>query len=132
MSFKILTTSQYDNTLYEPLGSAIIVNVETISLFRNMIGSFTGIFGGTNGAATDGMRRMQDRLIRDFRLEVSKKYPNTALVVGVDTDITQMSSGDNKNTYIVMKMFGTCLGNISVPLNQSGGKRKSRGTRKRR
>ena len=145
MSFKILTTSQYDNTLYEPLGTAIAVNVETISLFRNIIGSFTGMFGGTNGAATEGMRKMQDRLIRSFRSEVSKNYPNTTLVIGLDTDITQMSSGNNQNTYVVMKMIGTCLGNkqsATVPAKPpssnstnenpvGGGRRNTRKSRRR-
>ena len=135
MSFKILTTDQYDATKYQPAGSIVINRVETISMLRGFVGGITGMFGGKNDMIQGAMDRLTSRGVQDFKEKVAASYPQTALVVGFDSMVTDIGR-DEQNQYIVIHLKGTCLVPIGAAgaatgarSNQAGGTRRAK-TRK--
>lgn len=135
MSFKILTTTQFDASRYEPVGSVLINRVETISLIRGFVGGITGLFGGKNNLIQDAMDALTKRGIEDFKDKVASSYPQTALVVGFDSMVTDVGR-DEQNQYLVIHLKGTCLAPIEgyarSGVRQAGGKGKSTTRRTKR
>ena len=135
MSFPLLSTQQYDATKYTPVGTVFLNRVEGISLLRNMFAGFGALFGGKNTLIQEAVDRLQARGLQEFTTKVQTTYPNTTMVVGVHTDISEVGR-DEQSTFMVLSITGTCL----VPLGQTGGRRlrtrsqarKVRGTHKRR
>jgi hypothetical protein len=129
MSFPILTTTQYDATKYTPVGTVIINRVESISAFRSAFAGFSGSFGGQNSLIQKAIDDLQNGGLQDFTMKVQSTYPNTALVIALNTDISEVgrSSGETTN-YMVMTMTGTCL----APIGMAGGYAKTRKTLRNR
>lgn len=109
MSFKILTTTQFDASRYEPLGSVLLNRVETISLVRGFVGGIAGLFGGKNTVIQSAIDSLTSRAIQEFKEKVASSYPQTALVVGFDSMVTDVGR-DEQNQYLIMHIKGTCLG----------------------
>ena len=120
MSFPILTTTQYDATKYTPMGTVIINRVEALSMMRSAFAGFTGAFGGQNSLIQTAIDNLQNSSLQDFTSKVQSTYPNTAMVVSLHSDISEVgrSAGDT-TSYMVMTMSGTCL----APIGMAGGKR---------
>lgn len=126
MSFPILTTSQYDATKYTPVGTVIVNRVESISMMRGAFAGFTGAFGGQNSIIQTAVDNLQNGALKDFTAKVQATYPNTALVVSLHTDISEVGRSQGETTsYMVMTMSGTCLS----PIGMVGGAKKKRQSR---
>jgi uncharacterized protein YbjQ (UPF0145 family) len=121
MAFPLLTTTQYDSTKYTPLGTAMINNVESISLLRSAFASFGAAFGGKNTLIQEAVNRLQQRGLIEFTNKVQSTYPNTVMVVGLQTHVGEVGRND-KETYMVLTVSGTCL----APIGQTGGRRQTR------
>lgn len=116
MTFPVLTTTQYDATKYTPVGTVLLNNVEAISLLRSAFAGFGAVFGGKNTLIQTAVDKLQVNGMAAFTAKVQTTYPNTVLVVGLQTHIAEVGR-DDQQTYMVMTITGTCL----VPLGQSGG-----------
>lgn len=116
MSVQLLTTTQYDATKYTPVGSVVLNQVEAISMLRSAFAGFGAIFGGKNTLIQEAVDRLQTRGLTAFTEKVKNSYPNTATVIGLETNISEVGR-DDQQTYMVMTVTGTCL----VPLGQTGG-----------
>jgi uncharacterized protein YbjQ (UPF0145 family) len=129
MSFPILTTTQYDATKYTPMGTVIINRVEALSMMRSAFAGFTGAFGGQNSLIQTAIDNLQNSGLQDFTSKVQSTYPNTAMVVSLHTDISEVgrSAGDT-TSYMVMTMSGTCL----APIGQAGGARRRKTMNRRK
>lgn len=112
MSFPILTTSQYDATKYTPVGTVVINRVESISLLRGAFAGFGAAFGGKNTLIQTAVDTLQANSYAEFTAKIQQTYPNTAMVIALHTDVSEVGRDDNA-TYMVMTMTGTCI----VPLN---------------
>jgi hypothetical protein len=129
MSFPILTTTQYDATKYTPVGTVIINRVETLSMMRSAFAGFSGAFGGQNTLIQTAVDNLQNGGLQDFTSKVQSTYPNTALVIALHTDISEVGRSDgNTTSYMVMTMTGTCL----APIGMAGGYAKTRKTLRNR
>ena len=116
MSVQTLTTTQYDATKYTPVGSVLMNQVEAISMLRSAFAGFGAMFGGKNTLIQEAVDRLQTRGLTAFGEKVKNTYPNTAMVIGLQTHISEVGR-DDQQTYMVMTITGTCL----VPLGQTGG-----------
>jgi len=125
MSFPLLTTQQFDATKYTPVGTVFLNNVEAISMLRSAFAGFGAVFGGKNTLIQEAVDRLQARALAAFTAKVQTTYPNTVMVIGLNTDVSEVGRNDEAS-YMVMTITGTCL----VPLGQSGGKRTVRRTLK--
>jgi uncharacterized protein YbjQ (UPF0145 family) len=122
MSFPILTTTQYDATKYTPVGTVIINRVEALSMMRSAFAGFTGAFGGQNSIIQTAIDSLQNGGLQDFTAKVQSTYPNTAMVISLHTDISEVGRSAGETTsYMVMTMSGTCL----APIGMAGGHRRT-------
>jgi hypothetical protein len=92
-------------------------------MVRGAFAGFTGAFGGQNTIIQTAIDNLQNGTLKDFTAKVQATYPNTALVISLHTDISEVgrSSGETTN-YMVMTMSGTCL----APIGMSGGAQRRR------
>jgi len=125
MSFPILTSGQYDAQRYEPLGTVIYNNVHSVSLIRSIVAGWTSMTGGRNRLIQEAVDRMHMQGLAEFRQKISREYPNTALVVGMQYTIDEVGAGDTQTMYMVLTITGTCLRS-----NQSGGRKTRRSSHK--
>ena len=116
MSFPLLSTPQFDATKSTPVGTVFLNNVESISMLRSAFAGFGAAFGGKNTLIQEAVDRLQARGLAAFTAKVQTTYPNTVMVVGLHTDVSEVGSS-NEATFMVMTITGTCL----TPLGQSGG-----------
>jgi hypothetical protein len=129
MSFSIETVDHYDTTKYTPLGTVVHNNVEAVSFYRAIIAAFQAPFGGKNEAIQIAVDRLTERGMVEFRNKIIASFPNTIKVVGLRTNVAEVSGGDDQATFLLLHITGTCLG----PYGQIGGKRsKTRRNKKMR
>jgi uncharacterized protein YbjQ (UPF0145 family) len=117
MSFPILTTSQYDATRYAPVGTVVVNRVESISMLRSAFAGFGAAFGGKNTIIQTAIDNLQAGAYAEFTSKVQNTYPNTAMVVALNTDISEVSRSEGAGTsYMIMTMAGTCLAPLGAPM----------------
>jgi len=117
MSFPILTTTQYDATRYTPIGTVVVNRVESLSMLRSAFAGFGAAFGGKNTLIQTAIDNLQAGGYQEFTAKVQQTYPNTALVVALHTDISEVARSEGAGTsYMVMSMAGTCLVPLGAPM----------------
>ena len=124
--FPILTTTQYDATKYTPLGTTVVFQVESVSVYRDFLSQFTAITGGQNMAMQTFVDSLEERSFDKFKNKVMEQYPDTSMVIGFDIKITEIGR-EAQTKFMVMTASGTCLQSKDA---QMGGMK--RNTRKKR
>ena len=111
----VLNSPQYDESVFEAVGTVFITRVESISLVRGLFGSIGAIFGGKNRLIQEAMDRLKTRAYEDF-IQKARSNPDVERVVGFNVTVgevgsTSMSVQGNSEqmTSMVMTMIGTSL-----------------------
>ena len=97
------TLMTYDSNKYKPLGIARGINVHGVSLFRNIIGNLSSLFGGKNDAINKKVDDVYNDAIDELIKNAMVMYPGVVMISGVDVTLSE-----TKNV-IICVATGTAL-----------------------
>tara|TARA_B100000963_G_C22577351_1_gene649120 strand:+ start:521 stop:928 length:408 start_codon:yes stop_codon:yes gene_type:complete len=124
---KILTTQQYDQQLYEPVGLVSAMHVITLSILRKFLSGLAGIFG-TDKDSFSGIEEKFEQA-RDSAGEKIKDIARKMggdIIVGANFNLSEMGS---KDSVLVCHAYGTVLKkkviNRKNKNSKKGGRKKS-------
>lgn len=97
------TLMTYDVNKYKPLGIARGINVHGVSLFRNIIGNLSSLFGGKNDAINKKVDDVYNEAIDELIKNAVVMYPEVTMISGVEVTLSE-----TKNV-IICVATGTAL-----------------------
>jgi len=97
------TLMTYDINKYKPLGIARGINVHGVSLFRNIIGNLSSLFGGKNDAINKKVDDVYNDAIDELIKNALIMYPGVTMISGVEVTLSE-----TKNV-IICVATGTAL-----------------------
>lgn len=97
------TLMTYDVNKYKPLGIARGINVHGVSLFRNIIGNLSSLFGGKNDAINKKVDDVYNDAIDELIKNAMNMYPGVTMISGVEVTLSE-----TKNV-IICVATGTAL-----------------------
>jgi len=97
------TLMSYDVTKYKPLGIARGINVHGVSLFRNIIGNLSSLFGGKNDAINKKVDDVYNDAIDELIKNAMVMYPGLTMISGIEVTLSE-----TKNV-IICVATGTAL-----------------------
>ena len=103
----VISSPQYDDDIYEAVGTVFVTRVESVSFLRGAVGSFGALFGGKNTMIQEAIDKLKTRTFEDF---LQKARSNAAIerIVGFNVSISEAGSNEQM-TNMVMTMIGTSL-----------------------
>jgi uncharacterized protein YbjQ (UPF0145 family) len=116
------TLTTYDANKYKPLGIVRGLNVHGVSLFRNIIGNLSSLFGGKNDAINKKVDDVYNDAIDELVKNAMTMYPGVEMISGVEVTLSE-----TKNV-IICVATGTAL--KSFPSSNSHFFQKKTKTRK--
>ena len=97
------TLTSYDVNKYKPLGIVRGLNVHGVSLFRNIIGNLSALFGGKNDAINKKVDDVYNDAIDELIKNAMVMYPGVKMISGVEVTLSE-----TKNV-IICVATGTAL-----------------------
>jgi uncharacterized protein YbjQ (UPF0145 family) len=97
------TLMTYDVSKYKPVGIVRGINVHGVSLFRNIIGNLSSLFGGKNDAINKKVDDVYNDAIDELIKNAMFMYPEVAMISGVEVTLSE-----TKNV-IICVATGTAL-----------------------
>ena len=107
------TLMTYDVNKYKPLGIARGINVHGVSLFRNIIGNLSSLFGGKNDAINKKVDDVYNDAIHELIKNAMAMYPEVTMISGVEVTLSE-----TKNV-IICVATGTALVHTHNPPSYS-------------
>ena len=107
------TLMTYDVNKYKPLGIARGINVHGVSLFRNIIGNLSSLFGGKNDAINKKVDDVYNDAIDELIKNAMVMYPEVTMISGVEVTLSE-----TKNV-IICVATGTALVHTHNPSSYS-------------
>ena len=107
------TLTSYDVNKYKPLGIVRGLNVHGVSLFRNIIGNLSALFGGKNDAINKKVDDVYNDAIDELIKNAMVMYPGVKMISGVEVTLSE-----TKNV-IICVATGTALASSSSPQSNS-------------
>lgn len=102
------TLMTYDVSKYKPMGIVRGINVHGVSLFRNIIGNLSSLFGGKNDAINKKVDDVYNDAIEELIKNAMTMYPGVTMISGVEVTLSE-----TKNV-IICVATGTALVNHST------------------
>ena len=124
---KLLTTNNYDENLYEAIGTERGIVVHAVSLIRGLAGNIMGVFGGKNDLIAkkveDVYKEAMDELVKNAKATYGN---NIDQIIALDIDFNEIQP------FIICVAAGTVLRKktSSQPIATGGKNNKSRKYRK--
>ena len=115
---KMVTTQFYDTSKYETIGLVNALSVHSISLFRDIVGDFTSMFGGKQNVIEKKYLEARNEVLNKLEHEARKLGADE--IIGVEFDISAFEQ------YYIFSVNGSA---IRVKKNNymiRGGKSKSK------
>lgn len=97
------TLMTYDVNKYKPLGIVRGINVHGVSLFRNIIGNLSSLFGGKNDAINKKVDDVYNDAIDELVKNALIMYPGVTMISGIEVTLSE-----TKNV-IICVATGTAL-----------------------
>jgi uncharacterized protein YbjQ (UPF0145 family) len=97
------TLMTYDVNKYKPVGIVRGINVHGVSLFRNIIGNLSSLFGGKNDAINKKVDDVYNDAIDELIKNAMIVYPGVTMISGVEVTLSE-----TKNV-IICVATGTAL-----------------------
>lgn len=97
------TLMTYDVSKYKPMGIVRGINVHGVSLFRNIIGNLSSLFGGKNDAINKKVDDVYNDAIEELIKNAMTMYPGVTMISGVEVTLSE-----TKNV-IICVATGTAL-----------------------
>ena len=103
---KILTTQQYDENKYEPLGLVSGMHVITLSVLRKFLSGLSGFFGSDKDFS--GVEEKFEKARDEAGAKIKKKAEKMGadIIVGTSFNLSEMGS---KDSVLVCHAYGTAL-----------------------
>jgi len=103
---KILTTQQYDENKYEPLGLVSGMHVITLSVLRKFLSGLSGFFGSDKDFS--GVEEKFEMARDEAGSKIKKKAEKMGadIIVGASFNLSEMGS---KDSVLVCHAYGTAL-----------------------
>jgi len=120
------TLMTYDTNKYKTLGIARGINVHGVSLFRNVIGNLSSLFGGKNDAINKKVDDVYTEAIDELIKNALDMYPGVTMISGVEVTISE-----TKNVIICVATGTALTHNLSHSSSFSSESRGKAQTRKK-
>ena len=104
------TLMTYDVNKYKPLGIARGINVHGVSLFRNIIGNLSSLFGGKNDAINKKVDDVYNDAIDELIKNAMNMYPGVTMISGVEVTLSE-----TKNVIICVATGTALIHNSELP-----------------
>lgn len=104
------TLMTYDVNKYKPLGIARGINVHGVSLFRNIIGNLSSLFGGKNDAINKKVDDVYNDAIDELIKNAMNMYPGVTMISGVEVTLSE-----TKNVIICVATGTALIRNSELP-----------------
>jgi uncharacterized protein YbjQ (UPF0145 family) len=117
------TLMTYDSNKYKPLGIVRGINVHGVSLFRNIIGNLSSLFGGKNDAINKKVDDVYNDAIDELIKNAMIMYPGVVMISGVEVTLSE-----TKNV-IICVATGTAL--MTLPSSHLEAPKKVQTTRRK-
>ena len=120
------TLTSYDVNKYKPLGIVRGLNVHGVSLFRNIIGNLSSLFGGKNDAINKKVDDVYNESIQELINGALIMYPGVKMISGIEVTLSEMKN------IIICVATGTALAplknveSITRTKTQENGKQQTR------
>jgi len=122
-SIKMVTTGFYDTSKYETIGLVNALSVHSISLFRDIIGDFTSMFGGKQNLIEKKYLEARNEVLH--KLEVEARNLGADEIISVECDISSFEQ------YYTFSATGTAIRKKKSNYMIRGGKSKSKTNNKK-
>ncbi len=120
---KMVTTGFYNTSKYETIGLVSALSVHSISIFRDIIGDFTSMFGGKQEVIEKKYLEARNEVLHKLELEAAKIGADQ--IIGVEFDISAFDQ------YYIFSANGTGIGEKKSNYIKTGGKSKSKSKSKK-
>ena len=121
------TTDAFDTNKFKIGGLVTATHVEAISAFRSFFADLRGMLGNKSEMLTKKLQDAHNGAFATLLQNAAAKYPNAGGIVGVRTEMGEMSNSEGGPGFLTIIVTGTAI----VP-KTSGGSRRRRATRRRR
>jgi uncharacterized protein YbjQ (UPF0145 family) len=119
---KMVTTGFYDTSKYETIDIVNALSVHSISLFRDIIGDFTSMFGGKQNLIEKKYLEARNEVLNKLELEARKLGADE--IIGVECDNSSFEQ------YYTFSATGTAIRKKRSNYMIRGGKSKSKNNTK--
>ena len=122
----ILTTHQYDEKKYEPVGLVSAMHVVTLSVLRKFLSGMAGLFGANQdfSGVEDKFEMTRDKA--GDKIKKMAKKMGADIIVGVSFNLSELGSSDS---VLVCHAYGTAL-KLKNKGKSTGGVKKSKSKKK--
>lgn len=120
---KLLTTNNYDENLYEAVGSERGIIVHAVSFIRGFAGNLMGVFGGKNDLIAKKVEDVYKEAMDELVKNAKSTYGNDIdQIIALDIELSEMTE------FIICVAAGTVLKRktSSQPIATGGKNNKSR------
>jgi uncharacterized protein YbjQ (UPF0145 family) len=119
---KMVTTGFYDTSKYETIGLVNALSVHSISLFRDIVGDITSMFGGKQNVIEKKYLEARNEVLHKLELEAEKLGADE--IIGVECDISAFEQ------YYTIFASGTVIRKKRSNYIKTGGKSNSKSKNK--
>jgi uncharacterized protein YbjQ (UPF0145 family) len=103
---KLLTTNMIDETKYESLGLVQGISIQSLNVFRQIVGNFKAFFGARQGGIEKKYIQARQEAIQEMVKNARELGADE--VIGINVEASQLSSGGNDG-YLVFTAEGTAV-----------------------
>jgi uncharacterized protein YbjQ (UPF0145 family) len=121
------TVSSFDTDKFKIGGLVSATHVEAISAFRSFFADLRGMLGNKSEMLTKKLQDAHNGAFATLLENATAKYPSAAGIVGIRTEMGEMSNSEGGPGFLTIIVTGTTI----IPKTSGGSRRRTRRRRHR-